>query len=277
MIGRGHTGSRRRFLRRHSFAIPLLAALTVSLSVASDARAVSYKILVIGEQDQTYSVTAPAGPCERVGQGSQQVLFVTEEVRANIVKGQQGYQFKTSKARSFAVNLPIHEAEISRLDETTRSPGPCDFDEQGNPVPLPPKDCRDDVSIANTMSSFSLFLGSRPSLEGGYFFLTDEGNEEPFANCLALARPDSFTLIGEGFYEKARAPKVPKNLLDRKKWKATGEGQELFDSGLEPLGTSFYTYGGQVYTEDIGRVGAERAAFESVTWTVYLRRARGKS
>jgi hypothetical protein len=256
----------------------VFAAITAMavLVGAGSAHATTFKVFVVGQQDQTYTVSGSSGPCERVGQGGQTVLFATTSVRTNIVKGNQGYEFKASGGRSFALNLPIHEAEISRFDETTRTPGPCDTDSKGNPVPLPPKDCRDDVSIASTMMSLQLFLGKRPTLEGGYFFLNEDAEElEPFSNCLAFARPDSFHLIGEGFFDVAKAPKLPGNLLNRRKWKGTAKGSDLFDSGLASMGTSIYTANGETIYGDIDRVGPDRAVAEDVSWTVYLKRVGG--
>ncbi len=167
-------------LQRKTVVAALAAVAAAGQAGAADAA--RFKVTFSGRDTQTWSVAA--GPeCTRAGSGRQAVEFAAAHpVTAQI--GQlharaRGHSLVLvfGRAREGALTVP-GEATVTRVDETTLSPGQCD--------PMPPKDC----GSRPLPQFFPTIWGSDNgglALHGEYW--RDEP-EAPFENCLAFQTPE---------------------------------------------------------------------------------------
>jgi hypothetical protein len=158
----------------------LIVLLVASIPAAS-AGAARFRVTFAGSDTLTWSV--PAGPeCTRSGSGEQRVVFADTKPVTTLI-GQV-----RAPARSRVPVLVFGSAHrgglfasgratLTRVDETTLSPGQCD--------PMPAKDCG-----SRPLPQFEPIIWGSDS--GGFALHGEYWGEEPappFRNCLALQTP----------------------------------------------------------------------------------------
>lgn len=164
-------------------AVVAVLAATAAAGQAGAAQAARFRVSFSGRDTLAWSVAA--GPeCTRAGSGSQTVEFAsTHPVTTRIGRLRAPARSRVpvlvfGRAREGAVTVP-GTATVTRVDETTLSPGQCD--------PMPAKDC----GSKPLPQFFPTIWGSDSgglALHGEYW--RDEP-EAPFENCMAFRTPEN--------------------------------------------------------------------------------------